>query len=64
MTGKELLRVLDKLTECTQIRGHNQCKKDCNYCSCHMEWSVMLDALARITNIVSDVTRRSTRKDF
>lgn len=64
MTIKEMVYVLDKSKECVLIRSHNQCKKDCNHCSCTMEPTIMTDALDRITDLLVDFGRHSTKKDF
>lgn len=64
MTIPEMLYVLDKEKECIQIRSHNQCKKECQYCSCHMEPDNMLDAFERISNLIFNMDKHSTRKGY
>ncbi len=64
MTTPEMLYVLDKLKECVQIRSHNQCTKDCEHCSCHMEPSNVIDAIERIANLIFNMGKHSTKKDF
>ena len=64
MTITEMIYVLDKLKECIQTRSDEKCPTNCKNCPCYMESSSLLDALERIINIISNMNKHSTRKDF
>ena len=64
MTIPEMIHVLDKEKDCITKRSSNLCNKECRGCECHIESSTLLDAFERIINLIFNIDKRSTRKDF
>lgn len=59
-----MIYVLDKEKDCIQKRTSNICDKDCRHCECHIESSTLLDSFERIINMVYNINKHSTRKDY
>ena len=64
LTITEMIYVLDKERECIQRREAGECDKDCKKCDSHIDTSFLLDALERIVNLVYNISKDRTRKEY
>jgi hypothetical protein len=64
LTIPEMIYVLDKERDCIQRREAGECDKDCKNCDSHIDTSFLLDGLERIVNLVYNVGKSRTRKEY
>lgn len=64
MTIKEMIYVIDKEKECIQRRSCGECDKDCTSCDSHLDAGTLLDAFERIVNLIFNIDKHNTRKDY
>lgn len=64
MTIPEMIYVIDKERECIQRRSAGECEKDCKNCPSYMDPGSMLDGLERIVNLVYNISKDRTRKEY
>ena len=62
MQVREMIYVLDSVKGCMQMK--DKCEHDCVNCAFNMNQSTILDTIDRVTNLLDNISNRSTRQNF
>lgn len=62
MQIREMIYVLDNVKGCMHMK--DKCEHNCERCSFKMNTSTVLDTIDRVTNLLEDISHKSTRQNF
>ena len=62
MQIKEMVYVLDNVKGCMQTK--DKCDHQCSKCALYVQPSTVFDTIDRVTNLLDDISNKSTRQNF